>query len=153
MDLFDAQVIARKIRAIPNVQVIGVKTIKGERALIISINRRGKKAILEADRAVARVAKAADVHGHWFEKLNVCSLCYNELTAGDGHYHSIRTRLGYTEAVCCNCVIKSGAICSIVATAEKAKRDARRAKWDSMTYEQQQRYLESRRAKKKKAKR
>lgn len=157
MDLFEAQQIARKIRAIPNVQVLGVKTIKGEKALVISIDRTGKKAILEADRAVARVAKAAGVMGHFWERLDVCSLCYYDLKdPADGHYHSVRKYGGAVEGVCCSCVTKSGAQCSILASREKAKRDAKRARWNALTREQKQAIrakLEARKAEKRKAKR
>lgn len=113
MRLDEAKELARTLRSIENVTIIGVKSYEDEKALIISFNRKGRVRIVAFDGALGKVAKAAGVKGHTWERLNVCSLCYRTLKSEDGHYHSVRNAAQITEGVCCRCVRKSGAKCSI----------------------------------------
>lgn len=113
MELIEARDLARRLRAVPNVLVLGVKTVNGEKALVISINRTGRIQITNPDGAVGKVAKRAGVFGHTWERLGVCSLCLRGLKSRDGHYHTIPGRRGGSEGVCCRCVRRSGARCLI----------------------------------------
>lgn len=113
MRLEEAKELARLLKAIPSVTIVGVKTVDGEKALVISINRTGRIQITNPDNAVGKVAKRAGVHGQTWERLNVCSLCYRKLRSNDGHCHSITNSRGAAEGVCCRCVRRSGAKCLV----------------------------------------
>lgn len=119
MHIDEAREIARLLRIIPNVTVLGVKSHEDGKALIISINRRGQIRITNPDGAVGKVARHAGIKGHFWERLNVCSLCLRTLRSNDGHYHSVINGQGAAEGVCCRCVRKSGAKCSLRERAKK----------------------------------
>lgn len=110
MLLSEAQQIASKVKRIPEIAVVGVKTIEGdEKALILRINRR-RVAVKESENALGRIAKAADIHGHHFVQLDLCSLCFRTLSvSADGHYHETASQvvLGVAEPVCCKCLFRA----------------------------------------------
>lgn len=106
MQLDEAKQLARSLAKIANVQVLGVKANKkgekGEKTLVISINRRGKIAVNRYPNALGKIAALAGVHGERWQTLNVCSTCHRRLRAKDGHYHEKRVVIG-AEPVCCRC--------------------------------------------------
>jgi len=67
----------------------------------------------------------AELKGHAYERVGVCSMGDHPLAAGDGHYHTLRQVTGAAQPVCCAC---AGAPCATKAQIEA--RDASTAPED-----------------------
>jgi hypothetical protein len=110
----EAKHLAELLKPITNVRVLGVKSVGDGKALVISIDRRGRVQIANPENAVGKVAKAAGAHGHAFERLDICSACFHKLKSEDRHYHmgqALDASTGMLQPICCRCVKRQGKVC------------------------------------------
>lgn len=109
--------VADSIRRLKGIRVHGFKEsgkFPGDKMLVFSFQER-EHHVSQYEQAVGKIAKLTGAHGHQFESLGICSLCYGALKGPDGHYHSIRSSFGpgAAEGCCCQCLEERGGTCTL----------------------------------------
>lgn len=123
MKLNEAKDLASRLRRIPGVRVLGVKSIgQDEKALILQVGKRQVKVTSHDPLTIGKVARVADVHSHGFVRINICSMCYHDLKSQDEHYHEVQGYTGGAQPVCCRCVKRSGGVCVFEKVVSKKRR-------------------------------
>lgn len=130
MDINQARAIASSIKDLfPEIVIRGVRTVDGEKALVLRLARRDLT-LISPENVPGRLAKLVGVKGHRFVTLNVCSLCYHEVkNSFDGHYHERMVQYSTTSAaaepLCCKCLRRAGIDCAKVGYFRKAVRESK----------------------------
>lgn len=129
MNIDEAKMLAAKLKNVPDVVVLGVRTVEGERALVLRVKRR-KLQVSNPENALGKIAKLTNIHGHRFVTINVCSQCYREglQNTMDGHYHEVQREFSTTSAgaepICCRCLKRNGVDCARAGFYRKAQRES-----------------------------
>ena len=130
MNIDQAKILAAKLKNVPDVVVLGVRTVEGERALVLRVKRR-KLQVTSPENALGKLAKLTNVHGHRFVILDVCSQCYRDglKNSIDGHYHEVKREFSTVSAgaepICCRCLKRNGVDCARAGYYRKAVRESK----------------------------
>lgn len=132
MELTEAKQLASVVKQLPGVVPLGVRTVDGEKALVLRVNRR-KLQVTNPTNALGKLAKIVGIKGHAFTSLGLCSECYRDNSLkqeADGHFHEVfrnySQRQGAAEPVCCRCIRRLGIKCTAYENIRPAKAKSRK---------------------------
>lgn len=119
MEKEEALALARQLKTLPNVRVLGLKPLKdpARKALVVTAGRQ--RISIRVRKDLAELSAAAGLHGSRFTQLGWCSVCFGSLkVTSDGHFHEYtpRNKAGErigAQAVCCDCLKASGGKCGM----------------------------------------